>query len=76
MNWIKEIKGRWSLESPEIFKKITKISTILGLAAFGILAMNGVVNLEQWVDPLVFKISGYVLVACGAMGLTSKITKQ
>lgn len=47
MKIFKELKERWTAESPVIFKKITNISTILGLAAFGILAMNGVVNLEQ-----------------------------
>lgn len=73
----KELKQRWNAESPELFKKITHISIIIGGAAFGILAMNGVVDLQQYgVAPIIFKVCGYVLVACGAMGLTSKITKQ
>lgn len=73
----KDLKERWTTESPAIFKKITNVSIILGGAAFGILVMNGVIDLQQYgVAPIIFKICGYVLVACGAMGLTSKITKQ
>ena len=73
----KDLKERWAAESPAIFKKITNVSIILGGAAFGILVMNGVIDLQQYgVAPIIFKICGYVLVACGAMGLTSKITKQ
>lgn len=76
MEELKDIKTRWFTESPKIFKKITNISLILGTAAFGIIAMDTALNLTQYgVDELVFKISGYVLVACGGMGLTSKITK-
>lgn len=72
----KELKERWISESPKIFKKITNISIILGSAAFGILAMNGMIDLQQYgVAPIIFKVSGYILTACGAMGLTAKITK-
>ena len=73
----KDLKQRWTTESPAIFKKITNVSIILGGAAFGILVMNGVIDLQQYgIAPIIFKICGYVLVACGAMGLTSKITKH
>ena len=73
----KELKERWASESPAIFKKITNISIVVGTAAFGVLAMNGFIDLQQYgVAPIIFKVCGYVLVACGAMGLTSKITKQ
>ena len=74
---IKELKERWTAESPVLFKKITKTSITIGSTAIGILGMNGVVGLTQYgVSPIVFTICGYVLVACGAMGLTSKITKE
>ena len=77
INMFKELKERWTSESPELFKKITNIAIILGGAAFGILVMNGIIDLQQYgVAPIIFKVCGYVLVACGAMGLTSKITKQ
>lgn len=73
----KELKERWASESPAIFKKITNISIVVGTAAFGVLAMNGFIDLQQYgVAPIIFKVCGYVLVGCGGMGLTAKITKQ
>jgi len=76
-NIIKELKERWFAESPQLFQKITNVCTTLGSAAFGVLAMNTVLTLTQYgIDPIVFTICGYILVGAGAMGLTSKITKQ
>jgi hypothetical protein len=47
------------------------------MISFGILTMNGVLNLTQYgVPEIIFTICGYILVGCAAMGLTSKITKE
>ena len=74
---IKEFKERWNAESPKVFQVITNVCTTLGGAAFGILAMNAAMDLEKYgIAPIIFKVCGYVLIAAGAMGLTSKITKQ
>ena len=74
---IGELIDRWTSSSPAIFKKITNISIIIGTIAMGILSINQVIDLVQiGVDPILFKICGYVLALCGGMGLTSKITKQ
>lgn len=75
-NMWKEFKERWQAESPKVFKKITNLSIVLGTIAFGIITMNGFIDLAQYgVSPLLFKICGYILAICGGMGLTSKITK-
>ena len=72
----KELKERWNSESPKLFKTITNICIIIGSVAFGILSANGIFNLDTLVDPIIFKVCGYILTVCGGMGLTSKITKK
>ena len=71
---IKEIKSRWNAEMNAFWKKVLKIATIIGSSAAGIMLANTTFGLEQYVAPIVFTISGYVLTACGAMGLTAKLT--
>lgn len=76
MKIFKELSERWNAKSPDLFRKITNIALQLGTAAFGILVMNGVVDLTPWLPAIIFKICSYILVGAGAMGLTAKITKQ
>lgn len=74
---IQKLKNRWNSESPALFKKITKYSIIIGSAAFGIITVNSLIDLTQYGIPsMLFTICSYILVGCGAMGLTSKITKE
>lgn len=71
----KEIKSRWNAEINAFWKKILKAALMLGSASAGILLANTTFGLEQYVAPIIFTISGYVLTACGAMGLAAKLTK-
>ena len=72
---IKEIKSRWNAKLNAFWKRILRVSITIGSAAAGIMLANTTFELEQYVAPIVFTISGYVLTACGAMGLTAKLTK-
>ena len=72
----KEIKSRWSAEMNAFWKKILKVAVTLGSASAGILLANTTFGLEQYVAPIIFTISGYILTACGAMGLAAKLTKE
>lgn len=72
----KLLKNRWKSDSPKFWKSILKYSTILGSIAFGILTMDGIVGLSQYINPVILQLSGYILTACGAMGLSAKLTKK
>ena len=72
---IQQVKIRWKSETNKFWKKVLKIATIIGSSAAGILLANTTFGLEQYVAPIIFTISGYVLTACGAMGLAAKLTK-
>ena len=72
---IKQVRIRWKSQMNKFWKKILKISLIIGSSAAGILLANTTFGLEQYVAPIIFQISGYVLTACGAMGLAAKLTK-
>ena len=41
-----------------------------------LIASHNLVDLDTLVDPIIFKVCGYILAICGGMGLTSKITKK
>ncbi len=71
----KEIKSRWNAQMNAFWKKVLKVSLTIGSAAAGIMLANTTFGLEQYVAPIIFTISGYVLTACGAMGLAAKLTK-
>lgn len=73
---IKQVKTRWKSRMNKFWKKILKYSLIIGSSAAGILLMNSTFGLTEFVHPIVFTISGYVLTACGAMGLAAKLTKE
>ena len=72
---IKEIKSRWNAKLNAFWKKILRVSLTIGSAAAGILLVNSTFGLSEFVAPIIFTISGYVLTACGAMGLAAKLTK-
>ena len=71
-----QIKIRWKSELNKFWKKILKYSLIIGSSAAGILLMNSTFGLTEFVHPIVFTMSGYILTACGAMGLAAKLTTE
>ena len=74
---ISEIKERWSLETPDFWKKIMKFSITLGSSAVAIISADQMFNLQNYgISPLVFTIAGYIIVFCAALGLSAKITKK
>ena len=72
---LEQFKIRWKSELNKFWKKVLKYSLIIGSSAAGILLMNSTFGLTEFVHPIVFTISGYILTACGAMGLAAKLTK-
>ena len=72
----KLLKDRWKSDSPKFWQQALKYSTILGSIAFGILTMDGLIGLSQYIHPAILQVSGYILTACGAMGLSAKLTKK
>jgi hypothetical protein len=74
--FIKQIKDRWSSEINEFWQKILNFSLILGGSAGGVLTIDGIWNVQSFgVPSIIFTICGYILTACGAMGLAAKLTK-
>ncbi len=73
--FVEQVKIRWKSEMNKFWRKVLKIATIIGSSAAGILLANTTFGLEQYVAPIIFTVSGYVLTACGAIGLTAKLTK-
>ena len=77
MNWFKEIIDRWQKESPEFWKKILNFSIALGTSAVAVIGADQLLGLQAYGIPqIIFTIAGYVVVACAALGLSAKITKQ
>lgn len=72
---IKELKNRWNAELNKFWKKVLKMALTIGGSAAGILLANTTFGLEQYVAPIIFTVCGYILTACGAMGLAAKLTK-
>ena len=71
-----QIKIRWKSELNKFWKKILKFSLILGGSAGGMLTIDGIWNVQSFgVPAIIFTVCGYVLTACGAMGLAAKLTK-
>lgn len=72
-----ELKERWAAESPEFWKKILSFAITLGTSAVAVLGADKLFDLQAYgVPQLVFTIAGYIIVACTALGLSAKITKQ
>ena len=73
---IKEISSRWNAKLNKFWRKVLKFSLILGGSAGGILTIDGIWNVQSFgVPAIIFTVCGYVLTACGAMGLAAKLTK-
>lgn len=73
---IKQVKVRWKSQMNKFWKKVLKFSLILGGSAGGILTIDGIWNVQSFgVPAIIFTICGYVLTACGALGLAAKLTK-
>lgn len=78
----KIFKDRWNSEINEFWNRILQLSLKLGGFCIGILGMDyGIKQLFQislqdlGVPAIIFTVCGYVLTACGAMGLAAKLTK-
>lgn len=71
----KEFKERWDAKLNKFWKRILRVSLTIGGSAAGVLLANTTFGLEQYVHPIIFTICGYILTACGAMGLAAKLTK-
>ena len=73
---LEQFKIRWKSELNKFWKKVLKFSLILGGSAGGILTIDGIWNVQSLgVPAIIFTVCGYVLTACGAMGLAAKLTK-
>ena len=73
---IKQVRIRWKSQMNKFWKKVLKFSLILGGSAGGILTIDGIWNVQSFgVPAIIFTVCGYVLTACGAMGLAAKLTK-
>ena len=72
---MKTLIERWKSESPEFWKKVLNLSVTLGINSIAILGLDKMLDLQSYgVPQLVFTLCGYVIVACGALGLASKLT--
>ena len=72
-----KLKERWKAELNVFWAQVLKISLTLGGAALGIVTANQIWNLQALgVAPIVFTVCGYILTACGALGLAAKLTKS
>ena len=73
---VEQVKIRWKSELNKFWKKVLKFSLILGGSAGGILTIDGIWNVQSFgVPAIIFTVCGYVLTACGALGLAAKLTK-
>ena len=73
---LEQFKIRWKSELNKFWKQVLKFSLILGGSAGGMLTIDGIWNVQSFgVPTIIFTICGYVLTACGALGLAAKLTK-
>ena len=77
-----EVKGRWNAELNKFWAKVLGLSLKIGGSAFGILAMDFALKTafnmslqDLGIPAVIFTVCGYILTACGAMGLAAKLTK-
>ena len=74
---LKEIKTRWKTESPIFWKKILSKSITIGTIAVSIIGVEKLFGLIAYGVPgIIFTVCGYIIVACAALGLAAKITKE
>lgn len=77
MKLTQEVKERWSSETPEFWKKVMNFAITIGTSAVAVLGADKLFELQSYgVPQLIFTIAGYIIVACAALGLSAKITKQ
>jgi hypothetical protein len=56
---------------------VLKLATIIGSSAVAVLMADKAFNLQEYgVSEIVFKICGYIITFCAAVGLSAKITKK
>ena len=73
---IKQVRIRWKSQMNKFWKQVLKFSLILGGSAGGMLTIDGIWNVQSFgVPSIIFTVCGYVLTACGALGLAAKLTK-
>ena len=73
---IETFKTRWQADLNAFWAKVLNFSLTLGGAALGIVSANQIWDLQALgVAPIVFTVCGYILTACGALGLAAKLTK-
>ena len=71
-----ELKGRWSAKLNAFWQRVLTFAITIGGAAGGVLTIDGIWGLQQYgVPAIIFTICGYILTACGALGLAAKLTK-
>lgn len=72
-----ELKSRWKSEIPKFWNQILRIAIAIGTSAVAVIGADQLFNLQAYGIPqVIFTIAGYVIVACAAIGLSAKITKQ
>jgi len=72
-----ELKSRWKSELPKFWEKILKTAIAVGTSAVAVVGADQLFSLQAYgVPQIIFTIAGYVIVACAAIGLSAKITKQ
>ena len=72
----KEFKERWGAKLNAFWQKVLIFAITVGGAAGGVLTIDGIWGLQAYgVPAIIFTVCGYILTACGALGLAAKLTK-
>lgn len=71
------LKDRWKAESPKFWIDIKKLMIKIGTAAAAIILLDKTFDLASYgVQSTIFTVCSYIIVACGAIGVSAQITKQ
>jgi len=72
-----ELVLRWNAESPSFWKKARNLAITIGGGAFAVVGANSLLDLVALgVSPFIFKVAGYIIAFCAAVGLSAQITKK
>jgi len=72
-----ELVTRWKADLPLFWQQVLKLAIFVGSSATAVIGADQVFGLQAYgVPQIIFTIAGYVIVACTAVGLSAKITKQ
>lgn len=72
-----ELVLRWKSESPSFWKSARNLALSIGGGAVAVVMADSTFNLVALgVSPFVFKVAGYAIVFCAAVGLSAQITKK